>query len=326
MLIKFSNFFSGRPLSWLICKLHTVEILFRDIFVVIDGKSSGPDSYSGVIGQIITNKDNSWKTTNKVIRFKEKRNGLVKEPTYKLNNHDDNVIIQLCLLIQNGPDSKYKDAVKLTPGLINLARWKNTDACVLYLFVITDNPSDELIKLVDFSINVYVPAIQGIHENPHFTDGPRNFFNIIRLCRDHFKDEEKLYLVKPATKDKPDVFMTLYEVAKDVLVRNWYWGSYEHILMARMVDTDKEVRKVAIKEYEENEIRNNARLKRNPNAQPRKLQFVKEAFNYDNAQNYIEVFDVSKITRKPRLKTNFPLCSLFTIGNKSKTIFTQNIL
>ena len=66
-------------------------------------------------------------------------------------------------------------------------------------------------------------------------------------------------------------------------------------------------------------------MKRNPNAQPRKLQFIKEAFNYDNAQSYIELFDASKLVdkngrKKPRLKTNFPLCSLFTLEEWKKSI------
>ena len=164
-----------------------MEILFKAIFVAIDGKSKGPETYSGKIGQIISDNDTTWKTKNcekmptddtkylfrdKKIRFKEKRPGLVKD--IKLANHDDNVLIQKALLIQHGPDSQYKDAVFLTPGLMNLARWKNTASNTLDLFIISDEPFDELLEVVDFCLNVYIPAMQTIQQNPHFTDGPRN--------------------------------------------------------------------------------------------------------------------------------------------------------
>ena len=296
-----------------------VEILFRAIFVAIDGLSSGPDSYSGEIGQVISSKDTTWKTKDKKIRFKEKRPGLVKDVKYKLDNHDDNVLIQKALLIQHGPDSKYKDAVHLTPGLLNLARWKNTDANALDLFIISEEHSEELLEVVDFSLNVYIPAIQKIKENPHFTDGPLNYFYIIELARNHFKDNTKIY--QNNTGDDT----TLYDEAKKVFKNNWYWSSYEHILMARMVDKDKAVRKLAIAEYEQNEKYRKDALKRNPNALPRKFHLIKEAFNYDDAQSYIELFDTSKLVDKngrgkPRLKTNLPLCSLFTLEQWKKSI------
>ena len=318
--IYFFYFFAGRPLAWLICLYHLVEILFRAIFVAIDGLSSGPDTYSGEIGQVISDKDTTWKTKDKKIRFKKKRPGLVKDMKYgSMDNHDDNVLIQKALLIQHGPDSQYKDAVHLTPGLLNLARWKNTDANALDLFIISEKPSKDLLEVVDFSLNVYIPAIQRIQKKPHFSDGPRNYFFIIELARNHFKNNKKLY------ENNTGDMTTLYDEAKKVFTNNWYWGSYEHILMARMVDKDKDVRKLAIQEYEENEKHRNELLKRNSNAQPRKLQFIKEAFNYDNAQSYIELFDTSKLVDKngrgkPRLKTNFPLCSLFTLDEWKKSI------
>ena len=41
----------GRALQWLICLFHMLELLFRALFEVIDGKASGPDSYTGPIGK-----------------------------------------------------------------------------------------------------------------------------------------------------------------------------------------------------------------------------------------------------------------------------------
>ena len=42
-------------LAWLICLMHMMEILFKDLFFAIDGKPSGPETYTGPIGK------NAWK-------------------------------------------------------------------------------------------------------------------------------------------------------------------------------------------------------------------------------------------------------------------------
>ena len=41
----------GRALMVLICIFHMLELLFRALFEVIDGKANGPESYTGPIGK-----------------------------------------------------------------------------------------------------------------------------------------------------------------------------------------------------------------------------------------------------------------------------------
>ena len=102
--------------------------------------------------------DESWKTKNKTIQFKEARKGMVQQvESGRYQNTDDNVLYQLAMLIQNGPDSDFKDAVNLTPGKTSLSRWTTAEAGILYLFVITEDPSDNLILLVDIIINCIAP-------------------------------------------------------------------------------------------------------------------------------------------------------------------------
>ena len=43
-----------RPLQWSICLLHTNELPLRHLFQHLDGTSSGPQSFSGVIGKMLT--------------------------------------------------------------------------------------------------------------------------------------------------------------------------------------------------------------------------------------------------------------------------------
>ena len=112
-----------------------------------------------LIGKQISNKDESWKTENKTIRFKEARKGMVKQvDSGRYKNTDDNVLYQLAMLIQHGPESEFKNAINLTPGKVSLSRWTTAEAGILYLFVISEDPSDELILLVDIIINCIAPA------------------------------------------------------------------------------------------------------------------------------------------------------------------------
>ena len=46
----------GRPLQWAICQLHLNEQPFRHLFELVDGKTTGPSSYRGKIGQQIMEK------------------------------------------------------------------------------------------------------------------------------------------------------------------------------------------------------------------------------------------------------------------------------
>ena len=59
----------NRALQWICCLLHLIEVVFRHIYETIDGKAVGPQSYRGKIGQIVSNKDEEWKTDNPPLNF-----------------------------------------------------------------------------------------------------------------------------------------------------------------------------------------------------------------------------------------------------------------
>jgi hypothetical protein len=50
----------NRPLQWIICMFHLNELPLRHLFKMLDGSTSGPNTYKGIIGSAIE-KDN--KTT-----------------------------------------------------------------------------------------------------------------------------------------------------------------------------------------------------------------------------------------------------------------------
>ena len=311
--------------------MHMIEIIFKDLFFAIDGKPSGPKTYTSPIGKVIGSKNDSWKmkdkekiihdkndkdyswwTADKVIRFKDARKGLVKEKPSKLPNHDDNVLEQLCQLVQHGPDSKYKDAINLTPGQNSLSRWKNLAANFSLYFVMSETHTVNELLLMDIILNFYVPVLDEIKANPHFTNGPKHLFFTIKLLRDVLQNHKSPCESFANKKDG------LYDIGKNAVLRNCYWGQYEHIQMAKMLETDQSIRKEAIEEYIQNQKYQKNRLKKNPNCLPRKFKLFPNRMRYNEATNYMELFDATDLP--PRFRTNFPLCQLFSVEEWKQSI------
>ena len=48
----------GRPLQWLVCLLHGNELQLLHLFKHLDGATTGPRGYSGIIGKQLQNCEN----------------------------------------------------------------------------------------------------------------------------------------------------------------------------------------------------------------------------------------------------------------------------
>ena len=54
LIVMMENYLE-RPLHWFICMLHANELLLRHLFSNLDGKTSGPCCFTGVIGKHLQN-------------------------------------------------------------------------------------------------------------------------------------------------------------------------------------------------------------------------------------------------------------------------------
>ena len=50
----------GRSLQWCICLLHSVELPLRHVFLLVDGTSTAPGSFSGPIRKKLCGKVLDW--------------------------------------------------------------------------------------------------------------------------------------------------------------------------------------------------------------------------------------------------------------------------
>lgn len=52
-IIRLLEVHHKRPFQWIICLLHFNELPLRALFLHLDGKTTGPNNYSGKIGKLL---------------------------------------------------------------------------------------------------------------------------------------------------------------------------------------------------------------------------------------------------------------------------------
>ena len=143
---------------------------------------------------------------------------------------DQKYLLRACLAVQQGKDftspENLKFLVSASPGPLSHARWLTCANRTLRLYIGSDKPSANLIKLVTFIVRIYAPSYFHIKSHPHCVDGARNFFNII----------DKITSLTDSI---------MREAAEATLARNNYFAHAENILLAALADEDIDIRRDA---------------------------------------------------------------------------------
>ena len=135
----------GRPLQWAICLLHLNELPLRHVFQMLDGTTTGCQSFAGSIGKTITGKVSTWQVTS----FK------------KIENDDfptiSNFVLEtlstdhkICQAVISGELSE--DLELLQVGKLSHARWLTLGCRVLRFYVSQQKPSNSLRTLAEFLV------------------------------------------------------------------------------------------------------------------------------------------------------------------------------
>ena len=218
------------------CDLHLNEKLLEKVFIKVDGKTSGPDTWSGVLGSQITAK-HGLKRTNMNMMFKPiagKVEEIKDECGDILQNNDVRHVHDLSLLVQMGPKAagtRLVNSFFKSVGHVHNARWVTTASNLLILYMQEENPSDRLTLLVKYIVNVYVPTLLNIKKTPHCTNGTRHIFKMVQLSRDLLEVQY------------PEVFSVVTGCIED----NSYYLHPEQVLLAMVTDPQEEVRNEGIR-------------------------------------------------------------------------------
>lgn len=209
----------GKPLQWAICLLHFNELPFRHLFQYLDGKSTGPNSLKGPIGEKLIKCE-----TLPVVQFKA-IDCPIPEIDRKVLSKDQKYLLDISVAIKSGKCEE--DLAIRDPGPLSHSRWLTTANRTLRLYISQENPSVEFQEIVIFILKSYMPMWFSIKITKHFTDGPKLVYQSITTSR--YLDDELKAIVDP------------------VIERNGFFAHPEHLLITMTQDPRKHVRELGLR-------------------------------------------------------------------------------
>ena len=170
------------------CEIHAIERPLLHLIKVLDGPTDGPESWSGPIGRVITQDvENMELAIFKVIENSNFPN-CPDEVINKLNT-DQKYAYKICRVIITGIIPKGFPAQH--PGRMCHARWLTTASRILRVYISTEEPSESLLRLVNFIIFVYMPMWFNIHWKNDIANASQHLLDEIKLINQHCTEEEK---------------------------------------------------------------------------------------------------------------------------------------
>lgn len=209
----------NRPLHWFICLLHANELPLRHLFNALDGCTSGPNTYAGVIGKLLQHCEDL-----PVVEF-EKIETVLPEIDANILSTDQKYLLQICVAVTQG--SMSTDLANRQPGKLAHSRWLTCANRILRLYVATKSPSESLAELAKFVIKVYAPTWFSIKTKPSCKDGPNHILTMIKRCS-YLKDDLKA-------------------IAYRIIQRNSFFAHSENILLAMLQDEKQHIKELALR-------------------------------------------------------------------------------
>lgn len=212
-----------RPLHWAVCQLHANELPLRHLLVQLDGKTSGPQQFTGPIGKALANIDKCENLP--IVQFCAipSEDIAVSDDLRQDLSSDQKYLLDLYLAVSKGECSSAVAA--RTPGKMAHSRWLTTASQALRLYVSSEEPSDNLKKIVKYIMFVYVPVWFAIKCQPTISQAARHAFKMISKCQQMEED--------------------IQEIVMPVLERNSFGAHSESILVAMLTDDNLSYKELA---------------------------------------------------------------------------------
>lgn len=245
------------PVQAVVCLLHLNELPLRKIMVILDGPTSGPNSFSGPIGKQLTScQDLPVVEYNKI-------DSVFPEVDFKELSTDQKYLWDICQATLTGECPK--ELERRNPGNISHARWLTLANRILRLYIATRNPTPKLKNLAEFIMKVYAPSWFTIKYHPRIIYASQNFFNIVRSIK-YLEDDLKAAVAS-------------------TLQRNAFMVHPEHLLLGMLFDSRKHIRCLALKRIQK---ARQTKLKAKRVFKPPQVNF--------EAKDYIDLIDWQSTT------------------------------
>jgi len=221
-VIRSLEVFLQKPVQWFVCQLHANELPLRHLMQYLDGTTSGPRSFSGIIGAALAHCE-----TLTIIQFEVITTQLpeINKKIRKDLSTDQQYLYDICQAVSCGTCSNC--LANREPGTLSHSRWLTTANRILRLYIATNNPTKNLFILAEFVMKVYAPMWFQIKIHHSCKDGAKHVFDTITKSR-YLSDELK-------------------NVIDPVIQRNSYFGHPENILLTMITDDRKFVRELGLR-------------------------------------------------------------------------------
>jgi hypothetical protein len=168
----------NRPLHWFVCLLHANELPLRHLVCFLDGVTSGPNSFTGMIGKALFD----W--NKPVIKFEtmDTRDDVLVG-TYDDLSTDQSYLLDIIRAVNTGEVSDALAARQ--PGKMNHARWLTLASRILRLYISSPSPSPELLHLVKYVMLVYGPVWFAVKRHHGCHQGSKILFLLANYSRNH---------------------------------------------------------------------------------------------------------------------------------------------
>ena len=175
----------GEKKFWMICMLHTNELLIKHLITKLDGKSSSKEGWSGPIGKLLPQvNDMERRYTFPPIPGLTDLLHIPSDIVSRMS-HDSSLFYQLGVAVRTGVLSRRLGSMKC--GGLSHARWINTGTALLLLYVSKHDLSPELEErlnlLVTFTVQVYHQMFFQIKVLHTLDQGPRHVLLTLTLVR-----------------------------------------------------------------------------------------------------------------------------------------------
>lgn len=170
----------GRELHTIGCALHANELPFRALFKKLDGGSSGPGVFKGILGNKV--QEEGWQDKVQV-NFQPIESPLLDIPDFVLSDlsSDQRLLYEYVKGVSAGHVNDKFASWQIGP--VVQSRWLTLCIRILCLYTRTAEPSQTLIKLVTFIQQVYAVGWFEIKQSSKLSETPELLFNTIQRIK-----------------------------------------------------------------------------------------------------------------------------------------------
>lgn len=285
-----------RPLHWLICVLHLNEILFKAVFVHLDGITKGPNQFSGAIGRQL-----EIAHTLEIVNYERiSLENMPPDISIESINYEQTYIYKLAKAIDTGECSD--DLAQCNVGVLQTVRWLVPASKILRVYMSSSKPSRNLKEVVNFILKVYLPSWFWIKINPSFTNGAKHVHRLLTFARKSLSSDT-------------------WTIVCEKIYNNSYFLHSENVLLAMITDDDRNIRRraydliIKARQRDQGKVVQNVRVFRKPS---------KTDIN-ECADHYSNVLDWDNHYYEPPFTLKLSLSELYEYKESSEIILVADI-